>query len=213
MSAHVNFKCDIVVGYIALVWWINMVSSEKYYIYSIGHGSRPIDEFISILKNNNISYLIDVRSKPFSRFHSQYNQNSLMESLRKENIKYVFMGDSLGGRPNDRSCYDNESHVDYSKVKEKDFFKKGIARLETAYMKKLNIACMCSELSACDCHRSKLIGEVLKQSNINVVHIEKNGELISQDSIIKQILMKKSNFDLFDNTDNLINKSVKSYRK
>jgi len=190
-----------------------MVNSEKHYMYSIGHGSRPIDEFISILKENNISYLIDVRSKPFSRFHPQYNKNALSESLRKENIKYVFMGDSLGGRPKDMSCYDNDSHVDYNLVKEKQFFQEGIIRLETAHIKKLKVACMCSELSACDCHRSKLIGEVLKQKNINMIHIEKDGELISQDMIIKQILMKKSNFDLFDNIDNLINKSVKPYRR
>lgn len=182
-------------------------------MYSIGHGSRSIDEFISILKKNKISYLIDVRSKPFSRFNPQYNQNTLKESLQKENIKYVFMGDSLGGRPEDMSCYDNDCHVDYSLVKEKLFFQEGIVRLETAHIKKLKVACMCSELSACDCHRSKLIGEVLKQKNIDMIHIEKDGELISQDMIIKKILMKKSNFDLFDNIDNLINKSVKPYRK
>ncbi|MCU9924489.1 DUF488 domain-containing protein [Aeromonas caviae] len=190
-----------------------MERNEHHCIYSIGHGSRPIEEFISILKKNCITYLIDVRSRPFSRFHPQYNRDTLTALLQNENIKYVFMGDTLGGRPEDRDCYDNDSRVDYIKVREKAYFKQGIARLETAYKKRLNVACMCSELSACDCHRSKLIGETLKNNNISLIHIEKNGELITQDNIINKILLKKNNFDLFDNTDDLINKSVKSYRK
>ena len=67
------------------------------------------------------------------------------------------MGENLGGRPKDRSCYDHEGHVLYEKISEKSFFIEGVNRLKVAYEKNLRVACMCSELNPCDCHRSKLI--------------------------------------------------------
>ena len=68
-------------------------------IFSIGHGNRNMEEFMIILKNFDIEYLIDVRSLPFSKFNPQYNQNELQFTLERNRIKYVFMGENLGGRP------------------------------------------------------------------------------------------------------------------
>ncbi|WP_433988348.1 DUF488 domain-containing protein [Pseudomonas poae] len=93
-------------------------------IYSIGHGGRSIEELISLLKDNEISYVIDVRTKPRSRFHPQYNKERLDNHLKAENIRYVFMGENLGGLPKDESCYDTDGHVNYEKTKQQDFSKK-----------------------------------------------------------------------------------------
>jgi uncharacterized protein (DUF488 family) len=66
-------------------------------IYSIGHGNKKIEDFINELKSFNILFLLDVRSKPFSKWSPHFNQNQLETELTNHNIKYVFVGDSLGG--------------------------------------------------------------------------------------------------------------------
>ena len=139
-------------------------------IYTIGHGNRKSEDFLTLLKHYEIQYLIDVRSQPYSKFNPQYNQNELKFFLERNNIKYIFMGDSIGGRPDDKSCYDFEGKVDYEIVKTKDFFKNGIERLKTAYEKDFNVVIMCSESKPCECHRSKLIGKVLNTDKIILKH-------------------------------------------
>lgn len=185
-----------------------MIDNESS-VYSIGHGNRSIESFIILLNQYNISYVIDVRSKPRSRFNPQYNKDRFHASLKEANIGYVFMGDNLGGLPKDISCYDEVGRVDYEKVKEKDFFNNGIKRIKTAYEKKIRVACVCSELSACDCHRSKLIGEALKKLQIPMLHIGKKGEIENQETVIQKIL-NSSEADLFSNGEASL-KSRKSY--
>lgn len=108
-------------------------------IYSIGHGNKKIDDFVDELKSFNIFFLLDIRSKPYSKWSPHFNQSQLEMELKKHNIKYVFVGDSLGGLPDDRSCYDYNGKVVYDYIKEKDFFKEGLKRLTTANEKKLTL--------------------------------------------------------------------------
>ena len=143
---------------------------EKSTIYSIGHGNKSIETFIEELRHFDINYLIDIRSKPYSKYSPHFNQNSLKFSLLEKKIAYAFMGDVLGGLPDDQTCYTN-GHVDYEKIKEKEFFKNGLQRLIAANDKKIKVAIMCSESEPAECHRTKLIGEELKKSGINLNHI------------------------------------------
>ena len=85
-------------------------------IYSIGHGTKPIEEFIKELHSFDIKYLIDVRSSPFSKWASQYNQQELKHSVESEGIRYIYMGDVIGGRPQDENCYDEDGYFDYKKM-------------------------------------------------------------------------------------------------
>ena len=143
---------------------------EKSTLYSIGHGNKSIDVLIDELKHFDINYLIDIRSKPYSKYNPQFNQNELKYSLESKKIKYTYMGDVLGGLPNDPTCYTN-GHVDYDKLKEKDFFKNGLKRLIAANTKKIKVAIMCSESKPEECHRTKLIGQELIKLGINLNHI------------------------------------------
>ncbi len=77
--------------------------------------------------------------------------------MKLAGIRYVFMGDLLGGRPQDPSCYEN-GHVIYSLVRQKPFFCKGLDRLLDAAAKAIRVSLLCSESRPEDCHRSKLIG-------------------------------------------------------
>jgi uncharacterized protein (DUF488 family) len=151
-------------------------------LYTIGHGRREIGEFIQLLHQNAIEYLVDVRSVPFSRFNPQYNQKALSASLEKAGIRYVFMGDLLGGRPKDESCY-VDGKIDYSILSQKPFFQKGIERLKKAYMNENRLAIMCSESDPRHCHRSKLIGNVLIIEKIPFIHIDEKGDLKEGDTL------------------------------
>ncbi|MEX0980556.1 MAG: DUF488 domain-containing protein [Bacteroidales bacterium] len=142
-------------------------------LYSIGHGNKTIETFVTELKHFGIDYLIDIRSKPYSKYNPQFNQNELKFSLLSEKITYAFMGDILGGLPDDRTCYTN-GHVDYDKLKEKDFFKQGLQRLINAHDKNIKVAIMCSESKPEECHRTKLIGEELGKLDIVLNHITRS---------------------------------------
>jgi uncharacterized protein (DUF488 family) len=183
---------------------------KKRPIYSIGHGTRKIEEFIQLLKGLDIHYLIDVRSQPYSKFSPQFNQNDLKFTLEKHGIKYIFMGDSLGGRPSDLSCYDHSGKVDYDKVKNRKFFKDGIERLKTAYEKEIGVVLMCSESKPIECHRSKLIGRTLFDEKINLSHIDENNKLKDQLTVISELNKGKGDIDLFGNPT-LNQTSRKSY--
>lgn len=157
---------------------------DKTPIYSIGHGTRKIEDFIAALKEYRISYLADVRSRPFSRFNPQYNRNALQRSLQDQGIAYVFMGDTLGGRPADPDCYDPGGRIDYEKVKPKAFFREGIQRLKMACEKGIAIAMMCSESKPTECHRGRLIGVVLADEMIPVLHIDEHYRLKTQEEVM-----------------------------
>ncbi len=156
---------------------------ENFPLFSIGHGSRKAGDFLALLEQYNIRILADVRSKPYSRFHPQFNKNKLDTFLASFGISYVFMGDELGGRPEDPSCYNAEGKIDYNVVKEKDFFKAGIERLIETSGKGLSLAMMCSERDPAMCHRCNLIGKVLLEHGIDVHHIDEKGEIRNQSGI------------------------------
>jgi uncharacterized protein (DUF488 family) len=170
---------------------------EKTPLYTIGHGNRKLEEFLFILKDFKIDYLIDIRSMPYSKFNPHYNQNELKSFLEANSITYVFMGDTIGGRPKDKSCYDDEGKVDYEIVKQKDFFQNGMDRLKTAYSKNIHLVLMCSESKPCECHRSKLIGKVLDLEQISLKHIDENGKLKAQKNVIAELNKGLSEIDLF----------------
>ena len=178
-------------------------------IYSIGHGSKNIDDFIEELKSFNILYLLDIRSKPYSKWSPQYNQGDIEIALNKFDIAYVYTGDVLGGLPNDRSCYDHSGKVVYDIIKEKDFFKEGLNRLITANDKKINLAIMCSESKPEECHRSKLIGQELLKKDISLKHIVSLGKIKSQELVMSELTKGIGTVDLFGNEKDFT--SRKSY--
>lgn len=156
-------------------------------IYTIGYGVREVDEFISTLRRYGIAFLIDVRSKPYSRYKPDFSKERLEAHLQRADIRYVFMGDSLGGRPDDAACYTSSGKVDYAKINEQDFYRQGIDRLMKAQAQGLAVSIMCSEGKPENCHRSKLIGKTLAQRGISVAHIDENGELIGQADVLLRL--------------------------
>ena len=152
-------------------------------IYTIGYGNRSIENFIRLLQAYNIKYLVDIRSQPYSRYSPNFSQDALELRLKQHQIRYVYMGDTLGGRPKDSSCYVDDGRVDYTILREKDFYQRGISRLRTAWEKQLPIALMCSEMKPQECHRGKLVGNTLVEQGLAVSHIDEAGNIKTQDQI------------------------------
>ncbi|MBA7518858.1 hypothetical protein ES705_10932 [subsurface metagenome] len=177
-------------------------------IYSIGHGNKAIKDFINELKSFNIQYLLDIRSKPYSKWNPQYNQDQLEIELKEHRITYVFAGDTLGGLPEDRSCYDFNGKVVYNLIKEKDFFKEGLKRLSTANSKRINLAIMCSESKPEECHRSKLIGQELLKYKISINHIVSHNSTKSQETVMNELTKGEGTVDLFGNEKNFTSRKT-----
>jgi uncharacterized protein (DUF488 family) len=165
-------------------------------IYTIGYGAREMDNFIAVLKSHQIDFLIDIRSKPYSRYKPDFSKQALERKLQAQGIRYVFMGDALGGQPDDPDCYDDDGKVDYDKIRGKLFYEKGIGRLRQAWQNQVSVVLMCSEGKPEMCHRSKLIGNTLVDEGINLAHIDENNQLISQEDVV--LRLNKGQLSLFD---------------
>ncbi len=142
---------------------------------------------IALLRGGNVEYVVDVRTYPVSRYRPEFTKGPLADRLAAEDLRYVFMGDVLGGRPDDPSCYDDDGHVDYARCRERPWFDEGISRIETASRSGLRLALLCSEARPDECHRTKLVGEELSARGVEVVHIDERGSLIRQDEVMDRL--------------------------
>jgi uncharacterized protein (DUF488 family) len=153
-------------------------------LFTIGHSNHKLPAFIDLLQAHAIETLVDVRSAPHSRFSPHFNKKALDASLPQSGIRYVFAGDSLGGRPTDPACL-TDGKVDYAKVMQQDWFQQGIERLlEIAAASRTAI--MCSEEDPANCHRHHLIARYLlaSQPMLDIEHIRKDRSLISAQSLM-----------------------------
>lgn len=150
-------------------------------VFTIGHSTRTIEEFLAILAAHGIERLIDVRSIPKSRRVPQFNSDELAASLREKGIEYVHMK-SLGGLRHAKKDSANlgwrnasfRGYADYMATAE---FRAGIARLlELAREKRTAI--MCAEAVPWRCHRS-LIGDALLVRGVGVEDIMTTNSLRS----------------------------------
>ncbi len=158
-------------------------------IFTIGHSIYEIEDFIKLLQKNYINTIVDVRSTPYSKFASQYNRESLKQHLKEHNICYIFMGDMLGARYEDKDLLFDDGKVDFKKVQQTKKFQDGIVRLKKGIVDGYNISLMCSEKEAFDCHRFGLVSEYLVKNSINVSHIYPD-KVVPQEELEKKLLKR-----------------------
>ena len=144
------------------------------WIWTIGHSTRTIDDFISLLEENGIKVLVDVRTWPGSRRYPQFNQEALVESLNAHEIRYEHFPE-LGGRRKPKAdsrntAWRNASFRGYADYMETEQFHNGVEGLLDLAQETGPVAIMCAEAVWWRCHRS-LISDYLKWRGIEVVHI------------------------------------------
>lgn len=146
---------------------------EEKTIWTIGHSTHPIEEFLSMLQSFKIEMLADIRSYPGSRFCPQFNEEALQRSLAEAAIDYQHMP-KLGGRRKAKlnsknTVWRNAGFRGYADYMETDEFKKAVKELEELALKK-RTAYMCSEAFYLKCHRS-MVSDYLKSLDWKVEHI------------------------------------------
>jgi uncharacterized protein (DUF488 family) len=143
-------------------------------VCTIGHSSQSYEEFATLLRNHGIEVVVDVRSAPYSRFAPQFDRELLNRSLIQSNIKYLFLGRELGGRPDQAGYYDAQGHVLYGRIVSDPMFSAGIDRLERG-ISEFRLALMCGEENPAHCHRRLLVGRVLMERGHQLLHIRTGG--------------------------------------
>jgi uncharacterized protein (DUF488 family) len=174
-------------------------------IYTIGHSKHPIERFVALLQQHGIDALADVRSTPYSRFNPQFNKEKLQGSLAAVGIRYVFLGEELGARSKDSSCYDEEGRVSYARLAQTAPFRSGIERLLTG-MQQHRIAIMCAEREPLDCHRTILVSRELEKAGVPVTHILQDGSFEPHRQTMTRLAadLKLASTDFFRTPDQLI---------
>src|SRR3954454_17506135 len=143
-------------------------------IWTIGHSTRSIDEFVSLLQANGIKLVADVRSFPGSRRYPHYGKAALAQSLKAHAIRYEHFPE-LGGRRKPKpdshnTAWRNASFRGYADYMETDAFQDGMERLIQLACEAGPVGIMCAEVVWWRCHRS-LISDYLKAQGIEVMHI------------------------------------------
>jgi uncharacterized protein (DUF488 family) len=145
-------------------------------IWTVGHSNQSFDAFANLLASEGIEFVADVRSYPYSRFAPQYNREPLQSALRIRGIRYVFMGEELGGRPAADEHYDAEGHALYGPMSQEPGFRDAVDRLATG-AESHRIALLCSEADPRSCHRRLLVGKVLTEQGVELHHILADGSV------------------------------------
>ena len=143
-------------------------------MFTIGHSNHPADRFTCLLMTHGIEMVVDVRSHPYSKHAPHFNARTLEATLARVGISYLFLGGELGGRPNGEEFYDAEGRVDYALVGGSGRFLDGISRLEKEIQAR-RIALLCSEEDPIRCHRRLLVGHVLQDRGVSLLHIRGGG--------------------------------------
>jgi uncharacterized protein (DUF488 family) len=142
-------------------------------VYTIGHSTRTLEAFISLLQENRVQLLIDVRHYPGSRKYPHFNKEELQRSLEEAGIRYRHFV-ALGGRRkpgagSKNTAWRHPAFRGYADHMETDEFVLAASELETL-ARAWRCAYMCSEAVWWRCHRS-LISDYLKARGWNVLHI------------------------------------------
>jgi uncharacterized protein (DUF488 family) len=170
-------------------------------IYTIGHSNCDLQTILDLLAIYMVKVLVDVRSVPYSRHAFQFNQKRIAQPLWEAGVRYEYLGDKLGGRPNDPACYKSGVvptdwknllfEVDYPAVMKSDFFQEGISQL-IGFAEADTVAVMCAEEDPSNCHRHHLIGKYLASKGVEVLHIRGDGTLQLDSQLSDQPGKKKS---------------------
>jgi uncharacterized protein (DUF488 family) len=155
-------------------------------LHTVGHSNHSIEKFVSLLTAHGVTAVADVRSRPFSRRHPQFNKDRLAAELARHDIAYVFLGKELGARTEDLSCYE-DGKVKYPRLAATALFKEGIARV-LAGAQKYRIALMCAEKEPLDCHRTLLVSRALEGLGASVAHILADGSVETQDQTWSRLI-------------------------
>jgi uncharacterized protein (DUF488 family) len=156
--------------------------SSRLAVWTVGHSNHEIEDFARLVLREQIEFLVDVRSYPYSRYAPHYNRDELETAMASRGVRYVFMGEQLGGRPAHDAHYDAEGHALYGPMSEEAMFKVAVERLLSG-ARDHRIALVCSEGDPDACHRRLLVGKVLCDRGVELRHILPDGTIRTESTV------------------------------
>lgn len=151
-------------------------------VYTVGHGTRAIDELRELLNAAGVTRLVDVRRMPGSRRHPQFAREALEVSLPEAGIAYDWRGETMGGRRSRKEvrettrhpAWRNDAFRNYADHMDSDQFRAALAKLEDDARAEA-VAVMCAETLWWRCHR-RLIADALVVDGFEVTHLMGPGQ-------------------------------------
>jgi len=153
-----------------------MPDQNEIEIYTVGHSNQPLEALLHLLASARIETVIDVRRWPSSRKWPQYNQKPLAEALRKVGIRYIWMGDKLGGKRREKEFLAADGRMDREKIIASDDFQAGLQEL-MRIASSSRTAVLCAEENPYRCHRTFLICRALEDKPVRILHIRRTGRV------------------------------------
>ncbi len=156
-------------------------------LFTIGHSNLDFSQFVHLLSRSGIQLVADVRSRPQSSRFPQFNQPGLQKLLEAEGIPYLFLGEELGGRPDDPDAYRPNGLVDYRSRRKSYAFGAGVERV-LKELERRSVALMCAEEDPLECHRFLMICPELVNLGIQPLHIRKGSVVEVQEAAENRLL-------------------------
>jgi uncharacterized protein (DUF488 family) len=151
-------------------------------IYTAGYGNRGFAGFIELVKSFEITHLVDVRSVPQSSYWEDFRRQNLEVLVPDTGLKYVYMGDTLGGVQNSPVLCKDPDSVELAPLFQLPELALGIKTLlRAAEGKTLCLMCGCKRPHAC--HRSRLVGEALLGLGVDLRHIDADDSIVLQSRV------------------------------
>jgi uncharacterized protein (DUF488 family) len=173
--------------------------SELRPVFTIGHSNHAMRVFLDLLHDHSIELLIDVRSLPQSARHPQFSQPGFENALNAAGIRYLFLGEELGGRPDDPDAYRSDGLVDYRARRKSYAFRAGVERL-IKELEARSAALMCAEQNPLECHRFLMICPELVAQGIQPLHIRRGSPLETQEAAETRLLASNGYGSVAQNT-------------
>ncbi len=168
-------------------------------VFTIGHSNFDLDVFLGMLRDQRVDLLIDVRSRPQSGRFPQFSQPGFQAAVEAAGVAYLFLGEELGGRPDDPDVYMRDGVVDYRRRRKSYAFRSGIERV-LAEAESRSVALLCAEEDPLECHRFLMICPELIATGVRPIHIRKGSRLESQEEAENRLLAASGLASMAGNT-------------
>ena len=165
-------------------------------LYTIGHSNHAADRFISLLRAGGIACVADVRSVPYSRRWPQFRREALEAALAAAAIDYVWLGETLGGRPRGM-VQGQDGRPDYTRIAARPEVQAALGDL-IGRAEARPTAMMCAERDPLDCHRYHLLGAPLVARGVEIVHLLADGDRETQAETVARLVRREPQGRLFD---------------
>ncbi len=143
-------------------------------VWTIGHSNHRLESFLSLLEQHHIDVLVDVRSRPRSRW-PHFNQKALCRSIEDIGHSYIWLP-GLGGIPQRAELRLPSGEADFEAVRASDDYRSGLTEV-MSLAGDSKVVLMCSEGDPRACHRSSTLAPDLVALGVEVLHILRDGEL------------------------------------